>query len=181
MEMTMGHNSCLGSLGCSWQQIGLAMSDPRTNLFSQMLSPPPSRRPMIWGKISQLGKMKGHLNPLSGDTICCTSFSTHDTFSLPEKELFILIFFPPCVGTYPCMLLEGRYFTEPQAGRTSGSIWSNTCSRKDTQSRMPRPMSRWLLRISFSFLLFIVYLYVKLERHFWHPHVQPLKVCPCGS
>lgn len=93
MEMTMGHNSCLGSLGCSWQQIGLAMSDPRTNLFSQMPSPPPSRRPVIWGKISQLGKMKGHLNPLSGDTMCCTSFSMHDTFSLPEKELFILIFF----------------------------------------------------------------------------------------
>lgn len=130
MEMTMGHNSCLGSLGCSWQQIGLAMSDPRTNLFSQMLSPPPSRRPMIWGKISQLGKMKGRLNPLSGDTICCTSFSTHDTFSLPEKELFILIFFPPCVGTYPMYAPGGQIFH-----RTTGwkDLWIHLVQHLLTQ------------------------------------------------
>jgi len=30
---------------------------------------------------------------------------------------------------------------------TSGSIWSNSCSSRDTQSRVPKHVSRWLLII----------------------------------
>jgi len=31
---------------------------------------------------------------------------------------------------------------------TSGSIWSNSCSSRDTQSRVPRAMPWWLLKLS---------------------------------
>lgn len=42
-----------------------------------------SKRPVSWGKISQLRELKRHLNPLSGDTTCCAGFSTPDTSSPP--------------------------------------------------------------------------------------------------
>lgn len=56
---------------------------PGSSLCLQALYFFPSKRPVSWSKISQLRKLKRHLNPLSGDTMCCASFSTPDTSSPP--------------------------------------------------------------------------------------------------